>query len=227
MTGYFLKKTIKQAVHHTSGRHFLSHQTIDLEAAQRQFSDFFGIFCSYGCRPEGCREMCVPVKAGDHMPVQVRHHVAQRGQVNFCRLQLRTQHALDAHHCVHAGQAISGCEVRELCNMRRPHHAVESRKPGFAGLNDAQLVVAEHQHAAIGSAQGARSCCCNCRHQIKPAPAQCRRGWPLPRSLATNQRPKSGWPFQRRCSPPLANRFSGRLGSGSNPSGSWGKRSGF
>src|SRR5256885_12782923 len=43
------------------------------------------------------REMAVPVKARNHMPVQVRHHVAQRRQVDLGRSKALTQDRSEEH----------------------------------------------------------------------------------------------------------------------------------
>src|SRR5256885_11790940 len=68
----------------------------------------------------------VPVKARNHMPVQVRHHVAQRRQVDLGRSKALTQDALDNDHGIHAVLAVGGVQVDRKSTRLNSSHLVIS-----------------------------------------------------------------------------------------------------
>ena len=105
--------------------------------------------------PDGIRKMAVPVEAGDHMPMQMRHPVAQRGEIDFGGRELLAQDLLHQHHGLHAVLALTGREVGEFRHMRVPDHAVERRMTRLVGMDHAQASAAPDEPPAVGKAQRA------------------------------------------------------------------------
>ncbi|MNN73117.1 hypothetical protein D3C81_1892080 [compost metagenome] len=87
--------------------------------------------------------------------MQVRHHVAQRRQIDLGGLQLLAQHALHGRHHLHAQHAFGRRQIGELRHMIGPDHTVERRETRLLGADDAQARALPHQHAARGGAQRA------------------------------------------------------------------------
>src|SRR3990167_9493636 len=111
-------------------------------------------------------------QARDHMPVQVRHHVTERSEVDLGGQDVLAQHLLHHGDGIHAMQARAGVKVGELCHMGIPDHPVERRKARLVGTDHAQLLAAPDQMATVGVAQRA-----GCRHtrtrSIPPWLARC------------------------------------------------------
>ncbi len=115
----------------------------------------FGVARALGGRPDGGGKVAVPVVAGNDVPVQVRHDVAQRGQVDLAGLQLPAQHLFGQRHGVHAVLALGGGEVGKLGHMRVPDDAVEGGKARLVGADEAQVLALPDQLAARLVAQHA------------------------------------------------------------------------
>ncbi len=90
-------------------------------------------------------------RSADQVPVQVRHLVAQAGDVH---LQRRQRAALDrlyrARRAQHV-QRVGLVEVAEFAHVRIPHHAQEARIVGVVHRDDAQPTVIG-EHAPAGAA---------------------------------------------------------------------------
>ena len=108
--------------------------------------------------------MSIPVKAGDHMPVQMRHHVSQRRKVDLGRLQMGTQGLLHFTHYGRAQRSIWHTEVRELSHVRRLDDPVKSRKARLVGADHPEFLALKHQSTAKRNAQRA-SCIFHTLHQ--------------------------------------------------------------
>ena len=123
----------------------------------------------------GAGKARVPVEARDHMPVQVRHHVAERGEVDLGRRQRVAQALLDHGDGFHAQRAVFGDEIGPFGHMVFPDHAIEGRKARFLRVDHAQFRRLEDQPAAglVAQAGSPRT-----RAAVTPAPARCRPGWP-------------------------------------------------
>jgi hypothetical protein len=87
--------------------------------------------------------------------VQVRHHVAERGEVDLGRLQLFDQRALDRAHELHAALPLGREQRRELRNVVARDHAIERREVTLLDADDAPGVVLPHRNAAVLAAQRA------------------------------------------------------------------------
>ncbi len=84
------------------------------------------------------------------MPVQMRHHIAQAGEVDFVGRQRFAQQLLGQRHRVQAGQALQRGQVAELGHMRVPHHPVKRRKQGVVCPDQAEFRTAPDQPPAVG-----------------------------------------------------------------------------
>ena len=89
--------------------------------------------------------------------MQVRHHVAQCGQVDLGGLQVVTQGLLHHGHHIHAMLAAGGFQVGKLGHMGIPDHAVKRRKPDFIRADDTQVGTTPHQRTAVSGAKRASS----------------------------------------------------------------------
>jgi hypothetical protein len=100
-------------------------------------------------------KVAVPGEAADHVPVQVRHRIAQRSQVDLVRLQVAQQGLLHADQHVHALGPLGGRQVGELPDVRLPHQPVEGREAGLLRMDDAPARRLHHHPAAGRVAEGA------------------------------------------------------------------------
>ncbi|MPM57607.1 hypothetical protein SDC9_104429 [bioreactor metagenome] len=87
------------------------------------------------------------------MPMQVRHHVAKRRQIDLGGRKHVTHRALHNGHRLHAQVAIRIGEVGQLGHVRIPDHAVEGRKASLFRADQAQLVATPDERAAVLLAQ--------------------------------------------------------------------------
>lgn len=62
-------------------------------------------------RPHRRGKVAVPVKAGDDMPMQVRHHIAQSGKIDFGGLQVLAQGLLNHRDGFHTMLTVSKVKV--------------------------------------------------------------------------------------------------------------------
>jgi hypothetical protein len=116
--------------------------------------------------------MAVPVKARNHMPVQVRHHVAQRCNVDLGGLQILAQGLFNLCHHIHAMRSLRGVQVGKLGHMGVPDHAVKGGKTRLVGTDDAQPCTAPDERPAIFTAQRAVVCHTSTR-SMPPLLARC------------------------------------------------------
>ena len=89
----------------------------------------------------------------DHVPVQVRHHVAQRGQVDLVGRQDGLLGFLDHVHGLHQQLAAMRRQAGHLGQVAVPDHAGEAGVVGVVDLDDAQVRAAPQQRAAVFLAQ--------------------------------------------------------------------------
>jgi hypothetical protein len=89
----------------------LRDQAVDLLALLSHLTSLLIIQRPLRHRPDRRRKMAVPIEARNHMSVQVRNHVAQRGQVDLVGLKLLAQSLFHHHHRLHADLALLGRQV--------------------------------------------------------------------------------------------------------------------
>jgi hypothetical protein len=92
-------------------------------------------------------------KARNHMPVQVRDHVAEAGEIDLVRPQQLAQGLFDAEHHGHAVGAVGGGEVAHFLHVRIPDHAAEAGIAGLVDVDHPAMAVLPQQGAAGGPAQ--------------------------------------------------------------------------
>ena len=71
--------------------------------------------------------MFVVSKTRDHVPVQMWHLVAERGEIHFVRVQQLAQRRLDRKHRLHKMQAFSCRQVGHFLYMPVENHPAETR----------------------------------------------------------------------------------------------------
>lgn len=86
--------------------------------------------------------MAIVVPAGDDMPMQVGHQIAQAGEIDFIRRQLLAQSAFNRLHNTHQMAGFTFCQVAHFCYMGLPDdtaktgecHAFVTRYPHDAAV---------------------------------------------------------------------------------------------
>ena len=86
--------------------------------------------------PHRRREVAVPGEAGDHVPVQVGHHVPEGSEVHLVGLQVPDQHLLQRDQRLGAQDPLVRRQLGELAHVPSPDEPVERR--------EAALVRAHH-----------------------------------------------------------------------------------
>lgn len=92
--------------------------------------------------------MRIVAEAGNQMPVQMRHHIAEAGQVDFLGLHHFTQRGFDLTHGAHQGRPVFYRQIGHFLDVCIPDHAAEARVIGICNQYDAQLLIAEQDFAA-------------------------------------------------------------------------------
>ena len=80
-----------------------------------------------GCFPRWAGEMAIVMPARDDVPVQMRRHVAEAGEVHLVRSEKRADDLLDGKNHIHQGMALARIEIGHLANMGSPD---DPAKPG-------------------------------------------------------------------------------------------------
>jgi hypothetical protein len=86
--------------------------------------------------------MSVVLPASNHVPVQVRHHVAETAQIDLLGLRDFAHAALDLPHHMHQMLAVGVVQVGHFSRVTVPDHAQEGRMIGIARVDHTQPVVA-------------------------------------------------------------------------------------
>jgi len=98
--------------------------------------------------PDRRREVCVVGITRYHMPVHVRHLVAQAREVDFLRCHDPANYALDRGHNLHQMPLLRCIQIRKLGDMGAPDHPAKTRVIGFLRSDHAQPPIAPQQLAA-------------------------------------------------------------------------------
>ena len=115
---------------------------------RRQFQDPVRARCELPPAPYRVRKMRIMLEARDHVPVQVRSHVAQAREIDFVRVKHFAQRRLDGQNDAHAMLLRGGWKVGHLLDMRIPDHAAKTGIVGVINQHDAALAVTVKQRAA-------------------------------------------------------------------------------
>jgi hypothetical protein len=101
--------------------------------------------------------MAIIGETRDDVPMQMGHHVAQAGQIDFVRIQALPQSGFHLEHCDH--QALSACrrQVRHFLDMGVQYHPAKPRIVRIANQNDAAKIVLPEDVLACVTAQRAVS----------------------------------------------------------------------
>jgi hypothetical protein len=101
-----------------------------------------------GCPNRG-RKVAIFNEARDHMPVQMRGHIAQRGQVDFVGLEAVPQCRLNCEDRMHKIVTIGGRKIGHFTHMRVPDDTAKTGIIGFVDPNDAHAAAAPENFASI------------------------------------------------------------------------------
>lgn len=82
------------------------------------------------------------------MPVQMRHHIAQAGQIDFLRLQDFALRRFNLADRTHQGGSIFDCQIGHFLDVRIPDDAAKAGIICISDQHDAQLFIAENNFAA-------------------------------------------------------------------------------
>ena len=133
--------------------HNFCNPSIDLSAPQCHGRDLVPIDHTLGRTPDWRWKVAIPCKTGNHVPVQVRHPIAQRRQVHFDGLQVLAQSLLELLNYIHAMRAVGSGQVSKIPPRGRSTQRGEGRETRLVGANHAQLVVAPDECVAVLRAQ--------------------------------------------------------------------------
>ncbi|KAG1433524.1 hypothetical protein G6F57_022085 [Rhizopus arrhizus] len=99
--------------------------------------------------------MAVAAPARNYMPVQVRHHVAQRRQIDLVRCQHRLLRFFHRIHGAHQQIAPVRGQAGHFRQVGVPDHTREAGIVSIAHFDHAQVRATPQQRAAVFLAQGA------------------------------------------------------------------------
>lgn len=111
---------------------------------------------AYGRGPNRRGEVGVVFKAGDDVPMQVGHNIAEAGQIDFGRVEDLAHCGFNLIHHFHDFVAFGRGKVGHLGNMVIPNNAAECGCAGFVvDGDDAQVWRLQQNVFVVGSADGA------------------------------------------------------------------------
>ena len=87
--------------------------------------------------PYRFRKMAVILPARDDVPMQMRRHVAEAGQIDLVRNKKLANDLFDGEDDAHQGMAYRGFEVAHLSDMSLPDDAAKARVMRIVNANDA------------------------------------------------------------------------------------------
>lgn len=99
------------------------------------------------------REMRIVSKTRDQVPVQMRHHIAEAGQIDFLRLQNLALRSFYLADHLHQGRAFRYRQIGHFPDVRIPDHAAKAGVIRIVDQHDAQLRVAEDDFTTRDRAQ--------------------------------------------------------------------------
>jgi hypothetical protein len=105
--------------------------------------------------PDRLREVRVVRMAGNDVPVQVRHLIAEAGEVDLVRRHRLALSGLDREHHLHDPLPLQRVEVAHLTHVRVRNDADKAGMVGIVDEHDAQQLVAVDHLAAVSGAQRA------------------------------------------------------------------------
>ncbi len=82
-------------------------------------------------RPNRCRKIGIVVETRHHMPMQVRHNVAETGQIDFGRCKYATHGRFHTVDHVHQFVTLMRRQVGHFGNVLLPDNAAKCRRVGF------------------------------------------------------------------------------------------------
>lgn len=94
----------------------------------------------------------------DDVPMNMRRHVAQTGDVDFFRPHDFPHSRLDRPHCAHDAGAVGRIQIGHFLDMRIPDDAAEAGIGTVIDQHDAQRGIAEHHQPTTCVAQLAGMC---------------------------------------------------------------------
>jgi hypothetical protein len=112
--------------------------------------------------------MRVVAEARDHMPVQVRHDIAERGEVDLVGRHHFTQRGFAGEHHLHQCLPLGDRQVGHFPDVGIEDDAQKTRVVRLVGAHHAALGVAPQHAAAIGLAKGARGHGHSCEWGVMP-----------------------------------------------------------
>jgi hypothetical protein len=152
---------------------FFAHRIVQQRRLGRARAQRLG-HAALARRPHRLRKVRVVREARDHVPVHVRHHVAEAGQVDLVRLHHAAHRALHCVHDAHQMCPLGLAEIGELGHVRAPDHAAEARVVVLGRReDDPQHVVLPQHLATVFTAKHAfhRRSLCTGAGSSTPAPA--------------------------------------------------------
>ncbi len=125
-------------------------------------------------RPDGTGECRVIHKSGNHMPMQVGHHVPQTRQVHFGRFQDPSESPFDTQDQIEQTGRLVGGEVRHLGHMTTVDHPTKSWVVGIVHQHHPMLIVLEERGnrerpAKLTGRHGAETPICQWKKKDVPA----------------------------------------------------------
>jgi hypothetical protein len=151
-----------------------------------------GFRLAHGRHPDGRREMRVVSVARDDMPVQVRHDIAQTGDVDFRRRHRFAHGQFDLVQGFVEEQAVFLRQVVHLAHVIAPDHAAKARIAGVVDQDHSKILARVHRRRNELAQLPVLMI-------VKPAPARSRRCWRARRNRAASSRPADVSQFRPRC----------------------------
>mgnify|MGYP007009149631 CR=1 FL=1 len=99
----------------------------------------------------------VPVlpETGNDMPVQVRHHITELGQIDLVRAEQVSLNRFHAKYIAHEGYLICRGQVGHFLDVLLPYDAGIAGVVRFIGIDDANLLILPNERFIAGPAQDA------------------------------------------------------------------------
>jgi len=86
-----------------------------------------------GASPDRPGKMAIVMPARNDVPVQMRRHVAEAGEIHLVGSEKRAHDLLDGENHIHQGNALARIEIGHLANVGGTH---DPAKPGVIGIID-------------------------------------------------------------------------------------------
>ena len=140
------------------------HELPDMRVSAGRFGFVIWRVCCCARRaPDGIGKMFVVGKAGNNVPMHVRHHVSQLRQIDFIGLEMAPLQGFYQIYGAHQAATLGLIQIGHFLRVAIEDDACKCRVIGLLRIDNAQECVAKQHGSAIAMAQRAISMRGHCR----------------------------------------------------------------